>query len=93
MWGNAGKKLPTSQIKCRRTTRTEREVFTIHNLPKDLRRSKLVGHKMPSLLRVVEGELPKGRCGKVQKRIFGPDMFPFPARETRHKEQVWKKSD
>ena len=31
---------------------------------------------MPTLLRVVEGELPKSATGKVQKKILGPQYFP-----------------
>ncbi|PVH87406.1 acetyl-CoA synthetase-like protein [Cadophora sp. DSE1049] len=71
---------------------TEGERLTIDNLRKDLR-SKLAGYKMPTLLRIVEGELPKGQSGKVQKKIVGPDMFPSPGWETHPQVQVWKKSD
>lgn len=38
-------------------------------------REKLPGYKMPTLLRVVEAELPKGETGKVQKKILGPQYF------------------
>jgi malonyl-CoA/methylmalonyl-CoA synthetase len=39
-------------------------------------RSRLAGYKMPTLLRVVEGEIPKGGTGKVVKKILGPQFFP-----------------
>jgi len=50
-------------------------ILTIHDLRRDLRR-RLAGYKMPTLLRVVEGELPKTATGKVQKKILGPQCFP-----------------
>lgn len=40
-------------------------------------RSKLAGYKLPTVLRVVQGELPKSATGKVQKRILGPEYFPM----------------
>lgn len=43
-------------------------------LRKELRKT-LLGYKIPTLLRVVEGELPKGETGKVQKKILGPKYF------------------
>jgi malonyl-CoA/methylmalonyl-CoA synthetase len=42
---------------------------------KDLR-ARLAGYKMPTLLRVVKGELPKTATGKVQKVVLGPRYFP-----------------
>ena len=39
-------------------------------------RSRLAGYKMPTLMRVVEGEIPKGGTGKVVKKILGPQFFP-----------------
>lgn len=38
--------------------------FTIDDLREDLR-VKLPGYKLPTLLRVVETEIPKGETGKV----------------------------
>lgn len=48
---------------------------SIEELRTQLRRS-LPGYKLPTLLRVVSGELPKGPTGKVQKKILGPELFP-----------------
>ncbi|KAL6245465.1 hypothetical protein RBB50_007464 [Rhinocladiella similis] len=39
-------------------------------------RSRLAGYKMPTLLRVIQGELPKGGTGKVIKKTLGPQYFP-----------------
>lgn len=47
----------------------------LERLRHDLR-SKLAGYKLPTVLRVVQGELPKSATGKVQKRILGPEYFP-----------------
>ena len=52
-------------------------------------RSRLAGYKMPTLLRVVQGELPKGGTGKVVKKILGPQFFP-PAYRDDPEVQVWK---
>jgi malonyl-CoA/methylmalonyl-CoA synthetase len=49
--------------------------LTIQQLRRDLR-SRLAGYKMPSLLRVVDGELPKSATGKVIKKVLGPQFFP-----------------
>ncbi|KAJ5819166.1 hypothetical protein N7474_004757 [Penicillium riverlandense] len=49
--------------------------FTIDNLREDLRQ-KLPGYKLPTVLRVVDAELPKGPTGKIQKKILGPKLFP-----------------
>ncbi|KAF2833668.1 acetyl-CoA synthetase-like protein [Ophiobolus disseminans] len=50
-------------------------MLTIAELRQDLR-DKLAGYKMPTLLRIVNGELPKSATGKVQKKILGPKFFP-----------------
>ena len=39
-------------------------------------RTRLAGYKMPTLLRVVQGELPKSATGKVVKKTLGPKYFP-----------------
>ncbi|KAL2441127.1 Acyl-CoA ligase oryP [Exophiala dermatitidis] len=39
-------------------------------------RSHLAGYKLPTLLRVVKGELPKSGTGKVVKKVLGPLYFP-----------------
>ncbi|KAK2803504.1 putative NRPS-like protein biosynthetic cluster [Emmonsiellopsis sp. PD_5] len=63
--------------------------FTLEDLRRDLR-DKLAGYKMPTLLRVIEGELPKSGTGKVVKKVLGPKFFPD--NYTRCPEvQVWSK--
>jgi malonyl-CoA/methylmalonyl-CoA synthetase len=52
---------------------------------------KLVGYKLPTLLRVLEGELPKGPTGKIQKKVLGPQFFPCPGWQTHPEVQVWRK--
>ena len=49
--------------------------LTLGKLRQDLRAS-VAGYKMPTLLRVIEGELPKNQTGKVQKKTLGPLFFP-----------------
>lgn len=49
--------------------------LTIDDLRRDLR-SRLAGYKMPTMLRVIEGELPKTATGKVMKKVLGPQFFP-----------------
>lgn len=48
---------------------------TLDSLRTDLR-SRLAGYKLPTLLRVVDGELPKNATGKVVKKNLGPLYFP-----------------
>jgi malonyl-CoA/methylmalonyl-CoA synthetase len=50
-------------------------LLTIADVRRDLR-DRLAGYKMPTLLRIVNGELPKTVTGKVQKKILGPKFFP-----------------
>ena len=50
-------------------------VLTIDAVRNDLR-ARLAGYKMPTLLRIVNGELPKTATGKVQKNVLGPRHFP-----------------
>lgn len=52
-------------------------------------RGKLAGYKMPTLLRVVRGELPKTASGKVLKKILGPRYFPE-GYEGDSEVQVWR---
>lgn len=49
--------------------------LTINDLRRDLR-SRLAGYKLPTILRVIEGELPKTATGKVTKKLLGPKFFP-----------------
>jgi len=62
--------------------------LTLDQLRSDLR-AKLANYKLPTVLRVVEGELPKGGTGKVQKKVLGPQFFP-PGYEGIPEVQVWK---
>ncbi|KAI9655717.1 MAG: hypothetical protein M1821_005152 [Bathelium mastoideum] len=50
-------------------------LLTLESFRWDLR-SRLAGYKMPTLLRVMQGELPKTGTGKVMKKTLGPEMFP-----------------
>lgn len=53
----------------------EQQELKISKLRADLR-NRLTGYKLPTLLRIVEGELPKTSTGKVLKRVLGPKFFP-----------------
>ncbi|EAS29366.3 uncharacterized protein CIMG_08112 [Coccidioides immitis RS] len=64
--------------------------LTIYDLRRDLR-SRLAGYKMPTILRVVEGELPKSATGKVVKKVLGPSFFTDNYRND-VMVQVWEKS-
>ncbi|KAI4681730.1 uncharacterized protein J4E84_007325 [Alternaria hordeiaustralica] len=50
-------------------------VLTIKDLRRDLR-ERLAGYKLPTLLRIADGEFPKTVTGKVQKKVLGPRFFP-----------------
>jgi malonyl-CoA/methylmalonyl-CoA synthetase len=54
--------------------------LTLETLRKDLK-DKLAKYKMPTLLRLFDGELPKGPTGKVQKKVLGETYFPSPGWE------------
>ncbi|KAK4552276.1 hypothetical protein LTR86_010446 [Recurvomyces mirabilis] len=72
-------------------------VVTLSNGLTDLRiddlraelRKKLPGYKLPTVLRVVPGELPKGATGKVQKKILGPQYFAPGRWRAGSEVQVW----
>lgn len=49
--------------------------LSIKKLRQDLR-ARLAGYKMPTILRTIEGELPKSGTGKVVKKVLGPRFFP-----------------
>ncbi|KLP19962.1 Uncharacterized protein LW94_13368 [Fusarium fujikuroi] len=53
-------------------------------------RDQLAGYKLPTVLRVMEGEIPKGATGKIQKKILGPKLIPSPGYEEIPQVQVWK---
>ena len=63
------------------------KTLTIDELRSGLR-ERLAGYKMPTLLRVMEGELPKTATGKVLKRVLGPKYFP-PGWEKEPEVQAW----
>ena len=65
-------------------------MFSIDDLRNDLR-SRLPGYKLPTLLRVVNGELPKGETGKVQKKVLGPLYFRTPGWRNDSNVQSWVK--
>jgi malonyl-CoA/methylmalonyl-CoA synthetase len=62
-------------------------ILTIEDLRRDLR-GRLAGYKLPTLLRISPGELPKTATGKVQKKVLGPRFFP-PDYETCAEVQQW----
>jgi malonyl-CoA/methylmalonyl-CoA synthetase len=62
--------------------------LTINQLRAELR-TELAAYKLPTLLRVVREELPKGGTGKVQKKLLGPAMFPSHWRQV-PEVQSWK---
>lgn len=70
------------------TTYGEGKELSLDDLRRDLR-GKLTGYKLPTLLRLYQGDLPKGQSGKVLKRILGPQLFPSPGWEKNSKIQVW----
>ncbi|KIX98675.1 uncharacterized protein Z520_05976 [Fonsecaea multimorphosa CBS 102226] len=51
------------------------KALTLAQLRKDLS-GKLARYKLPTILRVVDGELPKNATGKVSKKVSGPVLFP-----------------
>jgi malonyl-CoA/methylmalonyl-CoA synthetase len=65
--------------------------LTLQQLRADLRQS-LAGYKLPTILRVVEGELPKGVTGKLQKKTLGPELIPSPGYASMREVQVWQRS-
>lgn len=65
--------------------------LALDELRDDLR-SRLVGYKLPTLLRVVKEDIPKTASGKVQKKVLGPSYFP-PDYERVPEVQVWQRVD
>jgi len=65
--------------------------LTLQQLRADLRKS-LSGYKLPTILRVVKGEIRKGNTGKLQKKILGPELIPSPGYELMPEVQVWRGS-
>jgi len=63
--------------------------FTLEKLRSDLR-LRLAGYKLPTLLVVVEGELPKTPSGKVLKKVLGPRYFPADYPSSNPDVQIWR---
>ncbi|KAI1930180.1 hypothetical protein LOZ65_001557 [Ophidiomyces ophidiicola] len=63
--------------------------MNIYDLRKDLR-SRLASYKLPTILRILEGELPKGGTGKVAKKLLGPKFFPE-SYQNDPEVQIWKR--
>lgn len=63
--------------------------LTIDDLRRDLR-GRLAGYKLPTLLRVLDAELPKTASGKVQKKLSGHQLFPSPGWENLPEIQAWR---
>lgn len=49
--------------------------LSLERMRSDLR-ARLAGYKMPTVLRLIKGELPKSGTGKVVKKVLGPQFFP-----------------
>jgi malonyl-CoA/methylmalonyl-CoA synthetase len=64
------------------------EILSLGRLRDDLK-DKLAKYKMPTLLRLLDGELPKGPTGKVQKKILGETLFPSPGWEMEKAVEKW----
>jgi len=65
--------------------------LTIDELRNDLR-GRLAGYKLPTLLRVLDSEIPKTATGKIQKKLLGPRFFPCPGWDRIPEIQVWQRS-
>ncbi|KAJ5092904.1 hypothetical protein N7456_008765 [Penicillium angulare] len=78
-----------ASISLKKNQKTTRKTLTLAELREDLR-SKMSSYKIPTILRVIKGELPKSRTGKVQKKILGPQLFP-PNYRNVPEIQVWSK--
>ena len=71
-----------------REAHRHQEQLSIDDLRADVR-SRLAGYKLPTLLRIIKGELPKSGTGKVVKKTLGPQYFP-PNYVDSREVQVWK---
>jgi malonyl-CoA/methylmalonyl-CoA synthetase len=72
-----------------RQTQNSDSALTLSGLRSDLR-DRLVGYKMPTLLRIVD-ELPKTSNGKVLKKVLGPKYYHADFRRDPNV-QVWDKT-
>ena len=66
----------------------EHAKLTLNILRQDLR-GRLAGYKLPTLLRVYNGDLPKGQSGKVPKKQLGEQLFPSGRWQTEQDVQKW----
>lgn len=64
-------------------------MLQLDTLRADLR-ARLAGYKLPTLLRVVEEELPKNATGKLDKKKLGPMYFP-PDYRKNPEVQMWER--
>ena len=71
------------------STKRSPDQLDIDTLRSDLR-ERLAGYKLPTVLRVVQEEVPKSISGKVVKKTLGPHFFPK-GYESDPDVQVWKK--
>lgn len=69
-------------------THRDPEKLDLDDLRADLR-NRLAGYKLPTLLRVIQDELPKSGTGKVVKKTLGPEYFPASYVEDKNV-QVWR---
>ncbi|KAI5370711.1 Putative AMP-dependent synthetase/ligase, AMP-binding, AMP-binding enzyme domain, ANL [Septoria linicola] len=69
--------------------KTAMEDVTLEKLREDLR-SRLAGYKLPTVMRIIQEELPKSATGKVVKKVLGPQFFPPESYSTSPIIQVWK---
>ena len=60
----------------------------VNRLRQDLR-ARLAGYKLPTILRVIDSELPKSGTGKVVKKVLGPEFFPA-GYDSLAEVQVWR---
>ncbi|KAF2769969.1 acetyl-CoA synthetase-like protein [Teratosphaeria nubilosa] len=60
----------------------------IERLRRDLR-NRLAGYKLPTVLRIIEGDLPKSGTGKVVKKVLAPLFFPSDYRGLKEV-QTWR---
>ena len=60
----------------------------LQRLRQDLRQ-RLAGYKMPTVLRLIDDELPKSGTGKVVKKQLGPGFFPKEDYLKMNEIQIW----
>ena len=70
------------------STNRDPQRLSLEDLRADVQ-DRLAGYKIPTLLRVIKGELPKSGTGKVVKKTLGPQYFPANYSED-EEVQVWK---